>query len=519
MRKINFDILSEPLTFHYGKQKSHTSSISIILSIITSLICFFFGIFFLLEVIQHLNPTSFCYTRQEYDIGIFPINESSMFHFFTFPDFPKNENLQNIIEIFGYQDFEGTTIINYKDNVGSRLSFSHYTYSKCPQKSEKYKLNHIEDLIKKYPLNEGYCINGYYNVTSKKYITIDNPNFPYPSDTKGTSNPNYTSYQIIIQRCENDTFSNFNSCKSKEYIDKFMNENLIASVINMLTQEVDVSNFNEPIINDFFQVRFTFSPGSKTFSVSNLNFQPLRVVSFSNFFFNNKYEDYSYYFEQNDIKNFETTFPVYTAYKFWMQNKVYIYERNYKKFQNFMVEIGGIIKSVVTIAKIVNYIFCEYQTLIDIEKIMKNKINFFFERIGVMTPNKITKIFDKINNNNNINKNDSGTVMINNLISNPNKSVDLSQIKKNYEQSKLKSSFYSFSYIKDKVNIKNNIGIFTIIFYHLCHKKNKKGRYIDIIKWYYKQIISEQNMFDLYFFCSSIEKNEKSIFQTYQFDN
>ena len=223
-----------------------------------------------------------------------------------------------------------------------------------------------------------------------------------------------------------------------------MNENLIASVINMLTQEVDVSNFKEPIINDLFQVRFTFSPGSNTFSLSNLNFQPLRVVSFSNFFFNYRYEDYSYYFEQNDIKNFETTFPVYTAYKFWMHNNVYIYERNYKKFQNFMVEIGGIIKSVVTVAKILNYIFCEYQTLIDIEKIMKNKINFFFERIGVMTPNKITKIFDKINNN--INKNDSGMVMINNLIPNNNKSNDLSQTKKNLEPVKLKSSYYSFSY-------------------------------------------------------------------------
>ena len=109
----------------------------------------------------------------------------------------------------------------------------------------------------------------------------------------------------------------------------------------------------------FFKLDLLFLPGSNTFSVSNLNFQPLRVVSFSNFLFNNKYEDYSYYFEQNDIKNFETTFPVYTAYKFWMQNKVYIYERNYKKFQNFMVEIGGIIKSVVTVAKILNYIFCE----------------------------------------------------------------------------------------------------------------------------------------------------------------
>ena len=213
----HLDILSDPLTLYYEKYHNHSSLISSIISLITCIICISFTIYSLINVIKHINPTSFCYTRQEDDVGIFPVNESSMFHFFTFNNFPENESLDSIIEIFGSMDYEGS-IVNYKDNVRSRLKFSHYTYSKCPQFSNKYKLNHIEELIKDYPLINGYCIKGYYNKTSDTYITIDDENFPYPKDTKGTSNPNYTSYHIIVQNCQNDTFSNFNRCKSNEYI-------------------------------------------------------------------------------------------------------------------------------------------------------------------------------------------------------------------------------------------------------------------------------------------------------------
>ena len=48
-----------------------------------------------------------------------------MFHFFTFPSFPENENIENIIEIIGINNFDGS-IIDYVLNLGSRLSFSHY---------------------------------------------------------------------------------------------------------------------------------------------------------------------------------------------------------------------------------------------------------------------------------------------------------------------------------------------------------------------------------------------------------
>jgi len=322
------DILSEPLTLHFEKFNSHSSIISSILSLIACIFCFSYGIFLLLEIINHLNPTSFCYVSQERDIGNFPINESSLFHFFTLSHFPSNETLENVIEIFGFINLENS-ISTYKDTIGSRLNISHYTYNKCPLLSEKYKLNDIEELIKEYPLNDSYCISGFYNKTTNTYIKINEKNFPYPVNEKGTSNINFTSYQIIIQSCENDTFNNFNSCKPKDYINNIMKENEIDSIITMMTHEVDVNNYNKPIVNKFIQIRFTFTSKANIFSISNLNFQPLRVKTFNSLFFNGIYkEDYSYYFEQNDIKNYQTNFSIYTSYQFWMQNKVYIYERN-----------------------------------------------------------------------------------------------------------------------------------------------------------------------------------------------
>ena len=53
-----------------------------------------------------------------------------------------------------------------------------------------------------------------------------------------------------------------------------------------------------------------------------------------------------------------------------MQNKIYIYERYYKKIQNFLADIGGTIKALTTIARVINLIFYKYQTYKDIEKIM-----------------------------------------------------------------------------------------------------------------------------------------------------
>ena len=100
----HLDILSDPLYLHYENFHSHSSIPSSILSILTLATCIAFALIFIKDIFYHLNPTSFCYTRQVEDAGIFPINESSMFHFFTFKNIPINESTERLIEIFGMMD-------------------------------------------------------------------------------------------------------------------------------------------------------------------------------------------------------------------------------------------------------------------------------------------------------------------------------------------------------------------------------------------------------------------------------
>ena len=121
---------------------------------------------------------------------------------------------------------------------------------------------------------------------------------------------------------------------------KIINVNL-----NMLNQEVDANNYKQPMTHKFFEITSVLSL-INTFSVNNINFQPLRVKSMNNLFYKNIFKlYYSYYFEQNDIKNIDALFPIYISYIFWMQNKVYV-ERNYRKFNNLMADIGGILNTI-----------------------------------------------------------------------------------------------------------------------------------------------------------------------------
>ena len=73
-----------------------------------------------------------------------------------------------------------------------------------------------------------------------------------------------------------------------------------------------------------------------------------------------------------------------------------------------------------------------------------------------------------------------------------------------------------FSYINDDNFLLNfnskygkKIGLFSLIWYQFFNSKSKKSIYIQILKNYYKQIVSEENLFDLYFFFSTFEKQKQ----------
>ena len=520
-----FDILSSPLTLHYEKFHSHSSIPSSILSIITIILSIIFAIYFLKDMLFHLNPTIFSFTKMINDIGKFPINESSMFHYFTFNNFPKTESPENLIEIFGIM-YPSETITNYKDNLGNRTIISHYTYNKCPNYSSKYKNNNIEKLIIDFPLINGFCINGYYDAEKKIFTSVNDKNFNYPIQEYGSSNPNFTSYQILIQKCQNDSYNNFNKCKSSDYIDKILFENQIDVILQMINHEVDVSNFTTPIINKFVQIKLTFSPLSNIFSGNNLNFKPLKIRRNKNIFYTKWFEENSFFLEQNDINNYFSLYPIYTTFQFLMQNNVFIYEIKYKKIQNFLTNIGGTINALIKIAKIINFIIYKYQTYKDIEKIMLKRIYNLKKTQSLYYKNDTSKSsYDEIK---------KGTLKyinsLNNSCNKLNNYINLKRINKTPPIKKNKSNIMKiishrhipFTFLHDNYSLGKKIGCFKIFCYLFIkpdNNKSKKGKYVDIIKWYYRQVVSEENLFDLYFFCSKIEKIEDTDFKPYDFVN
>ena len=502
-----FDLLSQKNTLHYHNYNSHPSKFSAILSILTYILCIAATIYFSLDIIRHLNPTTYFFFQQEKDVGFFPVNESSMFHFINLENIPEGEDPMSLIQIFGSME---VYVPNYKENIGSRLGMDHYTYGPCPEKSDTYKLNDIYNAFSNSDLKKmGFCINGFYNSTTGKHIFYNDSNFEYPIMKHGTSHPNYTSYTIFIQRCENDTFYLFNKCKSIDYIDKLVTANQVDAMIGFLNQEADISNYSFPIKHTFINIRFTFSHGM--FSVSNLNFQPLRVRTHNGFLFDNVVLDYSYYYEQNDIKNYQTEFKIYTCFHFWMQNKVQIYERNYKRIQNIMADSGGMIKALTTISTIINIILNKYQIVKDVNKMLNKK----FEKIA-----STNKLINALNTNNNNASNlsikhdnflDKGNNKSQNSITITNRSIILNKNNnmKKYELDVKNLDYEAYHYIKDNRNLRENINLVSIIKNMIDVKKkemSKEQTYINIIMYFYKEVINEQNLFDLFFFYRKLNK-------------
>ena len=78
-----FDYLSPNVTFYYKGYLSHSSIFSGILSIFSFILIIIIAIYFSLDIIQREHPTAFYFNRFEEDVGTFPLNSSSFFHFIS----------------------------------------------------------------------------------------------------------------------------------------------------------------------------------------------------------------------------------------------------------------------------------------------------------------------------------------------------------------------------------------------------------------------------------------------------
>ena len=129
------DFIAPRITLFNNKLLNHSSFSAIILSILTIIIIITFSIIFSLDFIFHKNPTAFYYKRYIDDVGLFPLNSSSLFHFISF--FKEEGDIDyddSFLTIIGVELIE-EKIYEYKFN---RTLYNHWIYGSC-------NLNDIND--------------------------------------------------------------------------------------------------------------------------------------------------------------------------------------------------------------------------------------------------------------------------------------------------------------------------------------------------------------------------------------
>ena len=433
-----FDMLSPPITLYYKGDDKHSSIFSAVLSIVAYTIVFTFGVYYALEFINRENPTAYFFNRYIEDAGEFPLNSSSMFSFVQFVDTYSNSPAPidfTAFRILGFDELQADTYIHDEKHEKSKQrhpnEFNHWLYGPCNNNTDTEGIGH---LINYDYFEQSACIRKYYDKSKGVYYNTGDPQFKWPVILRGCSHPNRTYYGIIVEKCVNDSSqkqSGFGDCKTEEEIENLIS---IRSInLQLIDQYADVLNYETPFKKYFYTV--TGGLNSGYYFVNHLNFNPAMMVTHNGIFFDNVIEEPSYFFTQNQQQSIkENVFGCLNAFFFWMQNTLQYYERNYKRLQDILSDIGGINSIVLTVAEVLNTLCWNYIILLDTEELIISSENKNF-------------------NNNNISKKPTIFKKADNTLYPPKRQH------KNYKYNDLQISSNYHRLMKDGVDIYHNLNI------------------------------------------------------------
>ena len=369
------DILSPPITLFYKGENSHPSIFSGILSFLAYGVCIAFFIYYAMNYINRESPTAFFFNRYVENAGEYPVNASSMFNFIQVLETTANRPRKvefDAVRVIGLEE----TIDNYApfkdastnaDGIQKTITdYDHWLYGYCNNDTDTKGISY---LINQEKYLESACIRYYYKKDDKKYYATNEAGFRWPDILYGCSHPDRTFYGIVMERCEQDAAATKLgvTCKDKSYIDEYIRSSSINYLI--IDHYADVLNYNEPFTKYFY----TISNGLflNSYTTNHLNFNPALMRTHNGIFFENIVETPAYFFDQNEkVTESETVNGVIVAFYFWMQNRMQYYERNYKRLQDVLSDIGGIASIVMLVAVGINYIVSRFIILLDTEELV-----------------------------------------------------------------------------------------------------------------------------------------------------
>ena len=86
----NLDFLSPKITLFFKGRYKHSSIFSGLITILSYSVILVCIIYYTLEFIDRSNPTIYFFNRYVEDTGVYPLNESSLFHYINLISASKN---------------------------------------------------------------------------------------------------------------------------------------------------------------------------------------------------------------------------------------------------------------------------------------------------------------------------------------------------------------------------------------------------------------------------------------------
>ena len=499
-----FDYFSPLITLYFKGETRHSSSFSGIISIFFSCFVFIICLYVSFDFLFKRNPTSYYLKREIKDSGTININNDNFFHYLSFIDLEdeKEENYYNE-KLFSVIGINNNSLDDfYLYNLISQYSYSHYIYELCE------KLNISNNLFEK-NLNKSLCITKYYDNNTNKIINYNEKDFPFPKLKNNLDNNTILYYGIIIKECENNTLYNNNSCYDIDTIRKITFSKDRKYTLNYYSNYFDIENFNNPIITQLSKITFTYNP--YFIKKNEINLFQLFLKTTTGFFFDKSKEiqilnlenyinSYSY--------NFLHTFIEVNQIK--ISNKIEIYNRIYKKFQDIIGSIDGMMGLLIFFIEILNeFFYHDYRLINDFNEVIGEKVEKIKKKEENLRLSPSNNITSQILLNNFVAEN----LKLNKYSNQNNLHIKSSLFQtKNINNVTNNNKIFSDSCINYEKKIVNNFQIFSWLQYMksiiVCFK-NKKYKYYDRILELRKNILSEERLLKNYW---SIKKINKGLF-------
>ena len=352
------DFLSPDITLYHKGDRSHSSWMSGILSLIQAFVIIASGVYFFLDFINHREPKAYFYYRFVENAGLYPINSSSFFHFIsiaTEKDSVMEYNFDFLrFRIFGVDSY-------YADYLENKdlSKIDHWLYGRCCNLSNDDVTTSLitSKSLKNFDNFENFaCVQKFYDSKTQTYYPIGEGKFHWPNVSFGLANPNRTAYSIFIEKCSQDTLDEIfgkgiYKCKNDDEI-KLVSDGHHAFHMNFINQDVDVLDYKEPNKKYIYNVENAIDKDN--YSINHINLDPVLITTHDGIAYDKSREEMSYTFERNDEFTYnEPNTGIFCIYNLWLKNRMLCFDRTYKKIQDVISEIGGIAQAIILIHLII----------------------------------------------------------------------------------------------------------------------------------------------------------------------